>query len=60
LRSTIDSRLQLAAIVLAEELHYGRAAQKLHIAVSTLSKQIALLEEKLGMKDSDEWLVTSG
>ncbi len=45
----IDSRLQLAAIVLAEELHYGRAAQKLHIAVSTLSKQIALLEEKLGM-----------
>lgn len=49
MRSTIDSRLQLAAIVLAEELHYGRAAQKLHIAVSTLSKQIALLEEKLGM-----------
>jgi DNA-binding transcriptional LysR family regulator len=48
-RPTIDSRLQLAAIVLAEELHYGRAAQKLHIAVSTLSKQIALLEEKLGI-----------
>lgn len=49
LRPTIDSRLQLAAIILAEELHYGQAAQKLHIAVSTLSKQIALLEEKLGM-----------
>jgi DNA-binding transcriptional LysR family regulator len=49
LRPIIDSRLQLAAIVLAEELHYGRAAQKLHIAVSTLSKQIAQLEEKLGM-----------
>jgi DNA-binding transcriptional LysR family regulator len=49
LRPTIDSRLQLAAIVLAEELHYGQAAQKLHIAVSTLSKQIVLLEEKLGM-----------
>ena len=48
MRPTIDSRLLLAAIVLAEELHYGRAAQKLHIAVSTLSKQIALLEEKLG------------
>lgn len=48
MRPTIDSRLQLAAIVLAEELRYGRAAQKLHIAVSTLSKQIALLEEKLG------------
>jgi DNA-binding transcriptional LysR family regulator len=49
LRSTIDSCLQLAAIVLAEELHYGRAAQKLHIAVSTLSKQVALPDEKLGM-----------
>ena len=49
LRPTIDSRLQLAAIVLAEELHYGRAAQKLDIAVSTLSKQIVLLEEKLGL-----------
>lgn len=49
MRPTIDSRLQLAAIVLAEELHYGRAAQKIHIAVSTLSKQIALLEEKLGI-----------
>ena len=47
MRPTIDSRLQLAAIVLAEELHYGRAAQKFHIAVSTLSKQIALLEMKL-------------
>ena len=49
MRPTIDSRLQLAAIVLAEELHYGRAAEKLDVAVSTLSKQIVLLEEKLGM-----------
>ncbi len=46
----IDSRLQEAAIVLAEELHFGRAAQRLHIAVSTLSKQIAQLEDKLGTK----------
>lgn len=44
----IDTRLLMAAIVLAEELHYGRAAQRLHIAVSTLSKQIAQLEERLG------------
>lgn len=44
----IDIRLQEAAIVLAEELHFGRAAERLHIAVSTLSKQIAQLEEKLG------------
>lgn len=46
----IDARLQEAAIVLAEELHFGRAAQILHIAVSTLSKQIAQLEDKLGTK----------
>ena len=50
MRLTIDSRLQLAAIVLAEELHFGLAAQKLHVAISTLSKQIAQLEEKLGLK----------
>lgn len=49
MRPTIDSRLQLAAIFLAEELHYGQAAQRLQVAVSTLSKQIVLLEEKLGM-----------
>jgi DNA-binding transcriptional LysR family regulator len=48
MRSTIDTRLLLAAIALADELHFGRAAQKLHIAVSTLSKQIAQLEEHLG------------
>ncbi len=46
MRPTIDWRLQLAAIVLAEELHCGRAAQRLHIAVSIPSKRIALLEEK--------------
>jgi len=45
---SIDTRLLMAAIVLAEELHYGHAAQKLHIAVSTLSKQIAQLEDRLG------------
>ncbi|MBW4045794.1 MAG: LysR family transcriptional regulator [Acidobacteria bacterium] len=48
MHSSIDTRLLMAAIVLAEELHYGHAAQKLHIAVSTLSKQIAQLEDRLG------------
>ena len=48
MRLAIDTRLLLAAIVLADELHYGHAAQKLHIAVSTLSKQIAQLEDQLG------------
>jgi LysR family transcriptional regulator, benzoate and cis,cis-muconate-responsive activator of ben and cat genes len=47
--SAIDTRLQLASVVLAEELLYGRAAKRLHVAISTLSKQVARLEDKLGM-----------
>jgi len=46
---TINTRLQFAAIVLAEELHYGRAAQRLLIAVPTLREHITLLEKKLGI-----------
>ncbi len=46
----IDARVQEAAIVLAEELHFGRVVQKLHIAVSMLSKKVAQLKEKLGPK----------
>ena len=45
-----DTKLMESVIALAEELHFGLAAQKLHVAISTLSKQIAQLEEKLGLK----------
>ena len=47
--SAIDTKLRLASVVLAEELHYGRAARRLRVAISTLSKQVARLEDKLGI-----------
>ncbi|MCW4465425.1 LysR family transcriptional regulator [Glutamicibacter sp. MNS18] len=37
-------------LVLARELHFGRAAQRLNISPSTLSEQIAMLEKRLQMK----------
>ncbi len=45
-----DIRLLQAAIVLAEELHFSRAADRLHITQSALSKQIAKLEDEIGFQ----------
>lgn len=36
-------------VVLAETLHYGRAAEQLHISQPPLSRQIALMESSLGV-----------
>lgn len=44
----VDLKLMRAAVVLAEELNFSRAADKLHISQSGLSKQISTLEELLG------------
>lgn len=45
-----EIRLMRAAIALAEELNFSRAAERLHISQPTLSKQIYELEGQLGFR----------
>ena len=45
-----DINLLQAAIALAEELHFGRAADRLNMSQPTLSKQILRLERSVGLR----------
>ena len=49
-RSELDLRLLRAFVVVAEELHFTRASQRLYVAQQALSRDIRRLEAQLGAR----------
>ena len=48
--SGIELRLLRYVVAIADELHFSRAARKLHVSQPTLSKQIIALEKHIGIR----------
>jgi DNA-binding transcriptional LysR family regulator len=48
--SQLELRYLVAFLAIAEELHFGRAAARLHLAQPTLSQQLQRLERKIGVE----------